>query len=80
MSLKQKLKLFYDSRKASLNPEVVIGIAIAIFIAAVVFPLAMDQVAAANTTGWNTSVTTMFTVLVPVIGIVSIVYYLYKRE
>lgn len=64
----------------SLNPEVVIGIAIAIFIAAVVFPLAMTQIAAANTTGWNTSVTTMFTVLVPVIGIVSIVYYLYKRQ
>lgn len=65
---------------ATLNPEVVIGIAIAIFIAAVVFPLAMTQIAAANTTGWNASVTTMFTVLVPVIGIVSIVYYLYKRQ
>lgn len=55
---------------ATVKAGIIIGISL--FVVAVVFPLAMTQVVDANTTGWNAGVTTLFTVLLPVLGIVGI--------
>jgi uncharacterized membrane protein len=56
------------------EPELgtVIGIVIAIIVTAVLFPVAMQQVVSANTSGWNSAVAVTFAVLLPVLAIIAI--------
>jgi len=57
----------------------VVTIAVAILVFAIVFPIAMQSVISANTTGWNSAVATIFTTLVPVLGALAIALLFIKK-
>jgi len=42
------------------------------FVAAVLLPVAFQQIYNTSTTGWNAAVATVFTVLLPVLAIIAI--------
>jgi uncharacterized membrane protein required for colicin V production len=50
----------------------VVGVVIALFVAAVLLPVAFQQIYNTSTTGWNAAVATVFTVLLPVLSIIAI--------
>jgi H+/gluconate symporter-like permease len=50
----------------------VVAIAIGLFVAAVIVPPALQQIATSNMTGVSTSVTTIFTILLPILAVVAI--------
>lgn len=56
----------------------VIGISVGLMIASVVLVQAITNVVEANTTGWDASLATMFTVLVPMLAIVGVVILVIK--
>lgn len=41
---------------------------------AILTPIGMEQVVGANTTGWESTVTTVFTVVLPILYIIGIAY------
>jgi len=50
----------------------VVGVVIALFVAAVLLPVAFQQIYNTSTSGWNAAVATVFTVLLPVLAIIAI--------
>jgi len=52
--------------------------AVGFLLVALLTPIAMEQVTAANTTGWNSAVKTMFTVLLPILYIIGVAVYYVK--
>ena len=54
----------------------VVYLAIALMVGAILFAIALQSIATANTSGWQSSVITIFEVLLPVLGIVVFVLYL----
>ena len=58
----------------------VVGLVVAFFLMAILFPIAMDQVVAANTTSWNSAVTTIFTVVLPILVVISAAIGFIKSE
>ncbi len=59
-----------DTRAVGARTAIMLGVAF--FLIAVVFPIGMTQVTAANTTDWNTAVTTVFTVLLPILAVIGL--------
>lgn len=57
-----------------LNARNVVLSAVGFLLVAILTPIGMDQLVSANTTGWQASVTTIFTVVLPIIYIVGIAY------
>jgi hypothetical protein len=57
-----------------LNAKNIVLSAIGFFLVAMLTPIGMEQLVGANTTGWNTAVTTIFTVLLPILYLVGIAY------
>lgn len=47
-------------------------LAVALLVAAIMIPIGMQQVIGTTTTSWNSAVTTLFTVLVPVLMIIGV--------
>lgn len=56
----------------------IIGISVGLMIASVILVQGITNVVSANTTGWDSSLATMFTILVPMLGIVALVILLIK--
>lgn len=54
----------------------VVYLAVALMVGGLLFALALTIIATANTTGWNSSVITIFEIALPVLGIVVFVLYL----
>jgi hypothetical protein len=50
----------------------VIAIIIALFVFAILSPIALNQVYSTNTSGWNSAVATLFTVFVPVMAVLAV--------
>jgi len=48
----------------------VILFAIGFVLVAIMTPIGMEQIVGANTTGWNASVKTIFTVLLPILYVI----------
>lgn len=48
--------------------------AVGFLLVAILTPIAMGELVAANTTGWEAAVTTVFTVVLPVVYIIGIAY------
>lgn len=48
----------------------IIGIAVGFVLMAVLAPIGLDQIYAANTTLWETAVTTIFTLVLPIVFII----------
>lgn len=47
-------------------------LAVCLLVAAIMIPIGMQQIVGGSTTGWNTAVVTLWTVLVPVLMIIGI--------
>lgn len=47
-------------------------LAVGFLLVAILTPIAMDEIVGANTTGWNSAVKTIFTVLLPVLYIIGV--------
>jgi len=62
----------WSSKRGESIVAAVIGIGVSMMVMAVVFPIAMSQIVAANTTGWEAAVTTIFGVLLPILAIIGI--------
>jgi predicted membrane channel-forming protein YqfA (hemolysin III family) len=58
----------------------VIELAITVFVAAYLLPQAISAIAGANVTGWNAAVVTIFTILLPILVIVSVALALMPKE
>lgn len=48
--------------------------AIGFFLVAILTPIGMEQITAANTTAWNATVVTVFTIVLPILYIIGIAY------
>lgn len=57
-----------------LNAKNIVLSAVGFLLVAILTPIGMDQIVAANTTLWGTSVGTIFTVVLPIIYIVGLAY------
>lgn len=57
----------------------VIGIVIALFIAAILLPPALLSIADANLTGVDTNVQTIFTVLLPILAVIAVALVLMRK-
>lgn len=67
----EKIKSFLKNKRAVTVSQVV-GIAMALLIFAYLFPVAMQGITGANTTGWDDAVTTIFTVVLAILAIVGV--------
>lgn len=50
----------------------VIEAGVAFLLIAIVFPIGLGQIVAANTTGWDASVKTIFQILFPILGVIGV--------
>jgi len=58
----------------------IVGIAIGIFVVATIIPVALVELAGANLTGVDPAVTTILTILLPILSVVAIaLMFLYKN-
>lgn len=57
---------------SSLNAATIVLLAVGFLLTAILTPIAMEQIIGANTTGWNTAVKTIFTVLLPVLYVIGV--------
>jgi len=78
--LRAKLMKFAKNIKADAILDKVIGIGIGLFVAGILVAQGISMIVSANTTGWNTGVQTVFTVLLPVLGVVGLVYAFIKKR
>jgi ABC-type bacteriocin/lantibiotic exporter with double-glycine peptidase domain len=69
------IKLLKDTRAEASK---IISISVALLIAGVLLPVALSQIYSANTTGWNTAVALVFTVLLPVLAVIAIALIFFK--
>lgn len=60
--------------------EKVVGIGIALFITAIILPLALVTLADANLTGVDDNVVTILTVLLPVLAVIGIALYFMRNS
>ena len=66
----EKLKTLMRSVRGEIDNVITIAVALLIF--GIIFPIAMSQIVSANTTGWNTAVSTVFITLVPILGALAV--------
>ena len=71
MGVKKKM---FDLRKA-VNAGTIVLLSVGFLLTAILTPIAMDEVVSANTTGWASSVKTIFTVLLPILYIIGVALY-----
>jgi len=61
--------------------EKIIGVSMGIFIAAIILPVALVELAGANVTGIDSTVVTVLQILLPILAVVGIaLYFLPKRD
>ena len=64
-----------------MNLDKIIGLAVGGLVLAILLPLAITEILGANTTGWNDSVSTVWTVLLPVLMVIAaILYFMPKKK
>jgi len=66
----EKLKMIMRSVRGEIDNVITIAVALLIF--GIIFPIAMNQIVSANTTGWQTAVATVFVTLVPILGALAV--------
>jgi len=65
-------KMFKRNIKGAVNASLIIAMAVGFLLVAIMAPIALNEIANATTTGWNASVVTIFTILLPIIFIIGI--------
>ena len=68
--MRNPLSKLFHNRKAELGK--IVTVAIGLFIAGVILPVALTAIANGNYTGVDSSVKTVVTVLLPVLGVIAI--------
>ena len=70
-----------DIRRAGVNAGTITMLAVGFLLVAILTPIGMTEVIGANTTGWASSVKTIFTVLLPILYIIGVaLYYIPKGK
>lgn len=72
LEVHKEVNSFITDTQAGMSAKSVILMGVAFFLLAVIFPIGMTQIVDANTTGWNAAVTTIFTILVPILAAIGI--------
>lgn len=68
-----------DIRRA-ITAGTIVMLAVGFLLVAILTPIAMDEIVGANVTGWNASVKTIFSVLLPILYIIGVaITYIPKR-
>ena len=57
---------------ASLSAEDVVLLAISFFLMAILGPIALNEIFGANTTGWTSTVKTIFQTLLPILWVIGV--------
>ena len=57
---------------ANISPGEVIMLAISFFLVAILGPMALNEIFAANTTGWTATVKTIFQTLLPILWVIGV--------
>ena len=57
---------------ANISPGEVVMLAISFFLVAILGPIALNEVFGANTTGWTTTVKTIFQTLLPILWVIGV--------
>lgn len=60
--------------------EKIVGLSVGLLVAAIVLPIAFDELASVDTSSWPSSVGTVMTVLLPVLGVIAIVLYIIDSQ
>ena len=66
------LNVFLNKIGAGSLARDVIAVIIALFVFAILAPIALNQIYSTNTSGWNSAVATLFNVFVPVMAVLAI--------
>lgn len=66
------LKAFWYCQEGGLTARGAATMAIAFVVAAITMPIGLEQIAATNTTLWDTAVVTIFTILFPILFVVAV--------
>lgn len=74
-----KMEKMQENENALMTPNTIIGLAIAVIVAAAVLPDAISTLFAVNTTGWSTGATALWGAL-PIIIIAAIVVGFYTAK
>ena len=56
----------------ALSTRTIVMAAVGFLLLAILTPIAMEQITGANTTGWNSAVKTIFTVLLPILFVIGV--------
>jgi hypothetical protein len=73
----EKLKNWFRARRGEL--KTIVTIVMGVLLVALLFPVAMDQIATTTHTGWNSAVWTVFSVLLPILCVIAIaMLFVYK--
>jgi len=57
---------------SDLDVGTIVMLAVGFLLTAILTPIGMDQIVGANTTGWATSVKTMFSTLLPILYVIGV--------
>ena len=60
-------------KRAAITEEYAVDLIIVFLLAAILFPIAQNQLVTATTTNWNSAVIVMFEVLLPILVVVTLV-------
>ena len=70
---------FVRNTYGALTAKGAAALAIAFVVAAIVIPIGMTEIYATNTTGWNTAVITIFTVLFPILFVIAVALKVFEK-
>ena len=65
-------KKLWKNTRAAVTAGTIVSIAVGFLLVAILVPIAMQQVVAANTTGWDATVKTIFATLLPILVIIGV--------
>jgi len=74
------ITVFLENHKADSLLSKIVGISIGLFIAGYLLAEGIGAIYSANTTGWGNAVKTIFTVLLPLLGIIAIALYMLGKR
>lgn len=58
----------------------IVGVAVGILMIGVLVPIGIGEIAGANTTSWDASVVTVFTVVLPILAVIGLALFLIPRN
>jgi len=74
------ITVFLENHKGDTLLGKIVGVSIGLFIAGYLLSEGISAMYSANTTGWGTAVKTIFTVLLPLLGVIAIGLYMLGKK